>query len=103
MSIRCAATDKTSAGIPVSLRPFFQEYVLEELHLEQSAFVIIERTLGWGDVPELQWLFARYGFKRLAEWVRRAGWRCLPRRRFNYWRCFFGIEDYRHGERIWPH
>jgi hypothetical protein len=93
----------TPAGIPVSLRPFFQEYVLEDLDPQHSAFTVIERTLAWGDVSELRWLFAHYGPERLAEWVRQAGWRCLPRRRLKYWLCFFELTDYRRGERIWPH
>ncbi len=92
-----------SSSVPVALRPFFQEYKLEDPSPEQSAFTIMERTLAWGDVPELRWLFAHYGRERLADWVRRAGWYCLPRRRFKYWVCFFGLRDYRHGMRIWPH
>ena len=95
--------ERTPAGIPVSLRPFFQEYVLEDLDPERSAFTVIERTLAWGDLPELRWLFARYGQERLAEWVRQAGWYLLPRRRFAFWRCFFDLDDYRHGNRVWPH
>jgi hypothetical protein len=51
--------ERTPAGIPVSLRPFFQEYVLEDLDPERSAFTVIERTLAWGEVPELRWLCAR--------------------------------------------
>ena len=93
----------TSGGIPTSLRPFFQEYVLEEIDPDRSAFTVIERTLAWGDVPELRWLFARYGRDRLAEWVRKAGWRFLPRRRLKYWIYFFELNDYRSGERMWPH
>jgi len=95
--------ERTPAGIPVSLRLFFQEYVLEDLDTERSAFTVIERTLAWGDLPELRWLFAQYGQERLAEWVRQSGWHCLPRRRLKYWLCFFELTDYRHGERIWPH
>jgi hypothetical protein len=95
--------EQTPAGIPVSLRPFFQEYVLEDLDPEHSAFTVIERTLAWGDVTDLRWLFSYYGSARLAEWVRKAGWRCLPRRRFKYWTSFFGLSDYRRGERVWPH
>lgn len=95
--------ERTRLGIPLSLRPFFQEYVLEDLDPERSAFTVIERTLAWGDLLELRWLFARYGRERLAEWVRQAGWRCLPRRRLKYWLGFFELRDYRHSERIWPH
>ena len=97
------ALELTPNGIPVTLRPFFQEYIFEDLHPERSAFIVIERTLAWGDLPGLRWLFARYGAARLAEWVQRAGWYCLPRRRFKYWLCFFEISDYRHGELIWQH
>jgi hypothetical protein len=61
------AVGKTRAGIPSSLRPLFQEYVLEELDPMQNTFLIIERTLAWGDVAELKWLFATYGRERLAE------------------------------------
>ena len=95
--------ERTPAGIPVSLRPFFQEYVLEDLDPQRSAFTVIERTLAWGDLPDLRWLFARYGRERLAEWVRLAGWRCLPRRRLKYWLCFFELSVYQRGERVWPH
>ena len=98
-----AMLEQTQAGIPLTLRPFFQEYRLEDLDPARDAFTIIERTLAWGDVPELRWLFRRYGMSRPADWVRKAGWRCLPRRRLKYWLCFFEISDYRRGERIWPH
>ena len=89
--------------IPPGLKPFFPEYVFEELDPERHAFTVIERTLAWGDVTELRWLFARYGADRLAGWVRQAGWRCLPRRRLKYWLAFFNLTDYEHGERVWPH
>ena len=95
--------ERTPAGIPVSLRPFFQEYVLEDLDPERSAFTVIERTLAWGEVPELRWLFTRYGPERLAEWLHQAGWRCLPRRRIRFWLCFFEMTHYHRGERLWPH
>jgi hypothetical protein len=95
--------EMTPAGIPVSLRPFFQEYVLENLNPERSAFTVIERTLAWGDRAELRWLFARYGTGRLREWVQHVGWRLLPRRRFQFWVCFFELTDYEQGERIWLH
>lgn len=95
--------ERTPAGIPVSLRPFFQEYTLEDLDPERCAFTVIGRTLAWGDVEELRWLFAHYAPERLADWVRDAGWYLLPRRRFLYWRCFFDLDDWQQGERVWPH
>ena len=93
----------TSAGIPVGLRPFFQEYVLEDLDPQRSAFTVIERTLAWGDRRALCWLFAVYGPERIVDWVRQAGWRRLPRRRRLFWLCFFNLADYQRGERIWLH
>jgi len=89
------------SDIPQTLRPFFQEYELGKLDVERSAFTIIERALAWGDCAELRWLFARYGNQRLADWVRHAGWRCLPRRRFQFWVCYFQLDDYQSGERVW--
>jgi hypothetical protein len=103
MPISSKPLEQTPAGIPVTLRPFFQEYVLEDLDPERSAFTVIERTLAWGDRQELRWLFAHYGPARLAEWVRQAGWRCLPRRRLIFWLRFFDLADYHQGERVWPH
>ncbi len=98
-----ATLETTATGMPTTLRPFFQEYDLEKLALERSAFTIIERTLAWGDRAELRWLFAQYGSQRLADWVRQVGWRCLPRRRFQFWVCYFQLTDYQRGERIWQY
>ncbi len=90
-------------SIPVTLKPYFQEYVFENLDPERDAFIVIERALAWGDVPELRWLFARYTRERLAAWVQQAGWRCLPQRRFKYWQFFFDLDEATTGSRVWPH
>ncbi|MCR4406915.1 MAG: hypothetical protein NUW24_08335 [Anaerolineae bacterium] len=94
----------TPNGIPVSLRPYFQEYTLEKLDAERDAFTIIERTLAFGCQPEVRWLFARYGRERVREWVRQAGSALLSRRRFRLWVNYLDIRDYhrrRHG--AWPY
>jgi hypothetical protein len=96
----------TANGIPISLRPCFQEYTLEKLDPERDAFTVIERTLARGDRRELRWLFARYGRERLAEWVRQTGWWRLSRRRFRFWLAYFDIHDYRRnplGRGVWPY
>jgi len=96
----------TPKGIPVSLRPAFQEYTLEKLDPERDAFTVIERTLALGDRRELRWLFRRYGRERLIEWVRQAGWWRLPRRRFRLWVNYFDIRDYQanpQGRGVWPY
>lgn len=93
----------TPSGIPISLRPHLQEYVLESLDPERDSFTIIERTLAWGEVGELRWLFGRYGAAPLRELVQRYGWRVLPRRSFKYWLTYFQIQEYSAGERVWSH
>jgi hypothetical protein len=94
----------SSSGIPVSLRPCFQEYTLEKLDPERDAFTIIERTLALGCEPEIQWLFARYGQERVREWVRQAGMGRLSRRRFRLWVNYLDIRDYRPRRRgVWPY
>lgn len=91
-------------GIPVSLRPCFQEYTLEKLDPERDAFTIIERTLALGCQPEIQWLFARYGRERVHEWVRQTGSGRLSRRRFRLWVNYLDIRDCRQRRRgVWPY
>ncbi|MBI4673794.1 MAG: hypothetical protein HY741_19270 [Chloroflexi bacterium] len=93
----------TPNGIPVSLRPFFQEYVLEKLDPERDAFTVIERTLAWGDVRELHWLFQRFDSARLKAFVEKYGARLLPRRRARFWALFFQVPYAPRKDRIWKH
>jgi len=95
----------TPAGLPTSLRPFFQDCTFENVHPETDAFTIIERTLSWGKRDELRWLFWRYPRAQLAEVVRSAGWWRIPPHRFYYWLNVLGITDYQKSDyqRIWPH
>lgn len=99
------ALEFTPAGVPRSLRPFFQDCELEQVDPDAHAFTVIERTLAWGNRAELRWLFRRYPYARLAEFVRQAGWWRLPHPRFLFWLNFFQITDYRKSDyrRIWPH
>jgi hypothetical protein len=91
-------------GIPISLRPFLQEYTLEKLDPERDAFTIIERTLALGCQPEIEWLFARYGRERVHEWVCQAGSALLSRRRFRLWVNYLDVRDYRQRRRgAWPY
>ena len=91
-------------GIPVSLRPCFQEYTLEKLDPECDAFTIIERALALGCQLEIGWLFARYGRERVREWVRQTGSGRVSRRRFRLWVSYLDIRDYRQRRRgVWPY
>ena len=97
--------EMTPRGLPVSLRPFFQEHTFEDIDPDTDAFTVIERTLSWGNRRELWWLFRRYSRAQVAEVVRFAGWWCIPRRRFYYWLNILGITEYRKSDyhRLWPH
>jgi hypothetical protein len=83
----------TARGIPRSLRPFFQEYDLDELDPEQAGATIIERTLRYGNRVELRWLFGRYPEVVIADWVRRWGRLGLPAPHLAFWRLFLGLEE----------
>jgi len=93
--------------IPISLRPFFQEYDFALLDAVRDRELVIERTLNYGDRRETRWLFKRYGRKALGDWVREFGSRLLNRRRFAYWRAVLEIDDFKRpahwDNRIWPH
>ena len=85
----------TPNGVPISLRPYFQEYSLEKLVPERAADVIIERSLRYGTRQELHWLFKQYGRSRIADWVRDYGWSFLDPVDFQYWRVVLDVEEYR--------
>ena len=95
----------TPAGVPASLRPFFQDCVFENINPETDAFTVIERTLSWGNRRELRWLFRRYPREQLAAFVRDSGWWRIPPHRFHYWLNIFEIADYKKSDypRLWPH
>jgi hypothetical protein len=85
----------TDRGIPRSLKPFFQEYVLEELDPERDRATIIERTLRYGNRAELRWLFGQYSEETIADWVRRWGRFGLPAPHLAFWRLCLGLDGIR--------
>jgi hypothetical protein len=97
----------TTAGIPRSLAPCFQEYDLERLDPAQHGDLVIERVLAYGDRRELCWLFERYSRTRVVEWVRQFGARRLPWRRYNLWCVLLRLPPARRlrpeERRIWPY
>ena len=102
-----AAPEMTGAGIPRSLTPCFQEYNIEQLHPAHHGELIIERVLAYGDRRELRWLFDRYGWARVTDWVQRLGQRRLPWRRYNLWCVLLGLPPARRlrseEQQIWPY
>ncbi|MCL4267514.1 MAG: hypothetical protein KJ069_30350 [Anaerolineae bacterium] len=95
--------EMTAKGIPVSLRPYFQEYNLDDLDPAQDAFTVIERTLMHGTCDELRWLFQVYGREQLRDWTIKAGWRILPRRRVALWAAYFDLKDLPKRNNAWPY
>lgn len=74
------------AEIPARLKPYFQEYDIEQLDFVQDANLVIYRTIEFGTWDEIRWLFQLYGLKRIRLFVRRYGERLLKPVSFNYWR-----------------
>ena len=93
----------TEKGIPLSLKPAFQEYDIHQLDPERDAFTVIERTLARGKRDEVRWLFGLFGPERLMEWVQTYGWRILPRRRLSFWANYFDLSSLPQRKNAWPH
>lgn len=91
------------AGIPPTLKPFFQDVDFESLDLERNAPTIIERTLAEGNVQEIRWLFACYGKERIADWVKRRGAHRLPADRRALWHVLLGLETPSAKDALWSH
>ena len=92
---RAPSLELSPTGIPISLRPFFQDYEFETIHPDVDAFTVIERTLAWGNRHELRWLFKRYPRNQIAAFVRDAGWWRLPPHQLYFWLNVLSITEYR--------
>jgi hypothetical protein len=94
-------------GLPASLAPCFQEYDFESLDPELHRELVIERTLAYGGLEELRWLFERYARAEIAAWVTALGQRRLPWRRYHLWCLWLDLPPAQRrrapGERIWPY
>ena len=90
----------STAVLPESLAAFFQEYDFQALDPVRDQDLIIERTLGAGNVAELRWLFSQFSHEAIQGWIQRRGAARLPYRRFNLWRIVFEIEQFEHP-RYW--
>ena len=83
---------QTSQTIPTSLAPFFQEYDLACLRIEQDASTIIERTLRYGTRSELRWLFSVYPRQQVKEWLQSWGKYGLPEPHYSFWKLILELE-----------
>jgi hypothetical protein len=81
-------------SLPESTAWLFPEYEFSRMDDEGYANVIIERILERGSWDQLRWMFARYGRRRVAMWLRQHGFRRLSPRSFEYWRWVLGIRRY---------
>ena len=72
-------------AIPVSAKPFFQEYTFSKLDPREHAALVIERILAYGNRVEVRWVFDFYGIGQLQKWVIEDGLRLLPKRRYYLW------------------
>jgi hypothetical protein len=83
-------------AIPRGLRPFFQEYDVDQLDLQRHANLIIQRTLDFGNWEEIRWLFKFYGAERVRIFLRLYGDRFLRPVSFYYWRKLLRVRKWRH-------
>lgn len=79
--------------IPSTLAPFFQEYDLTKLRIQQDASTIIERTLRFGTRPELRWLFSTYSLEQVSHWVQQWGRFGLPEPHLSFWKLILDIKE----------
>lgn len=92
-----------SKKIPASAKPFFQEYDMDRLDIDQHASLIIERLLLYGNRAEVRWLLETYGRDQVRDWIIRAGMHRLSRRRYHLWCFVFKIPEQKLSAYIWPH
>ncbi|GAB4580284.1 MAG: hypothetical protein Fur0022_30230 [Anaerolineales bacterium] len=96
-------------SIPPGLKPYFQEYDLNDLEIRRDANLIIQRTLDFGTWDEIRWLFEVYGVKRIRLFLREHGERSLKPASFNYWRKLLRLRRWQKGPfptlkgEVWTH
>lgn len=74
------------AVIPLSLKPFFQEYDIAKMNPEKDSFTIIERVLQFGNRQEIKWMFNLYSQEKILSWVNQYGNERLPQPHLNFWK-----------------
>ena len=99
---------KERTAVPRTLKPFFQEFDLSRLDLREDARVIMQRTLEYGDLAELRWLFETYPRREIKEFVRSRGEHWLSKRAFYFWRRYFKLQTWKRAPNrdlrkiLWP-
>jgi hypothetical protein len=88
------AVELAPNGLPKTSEWLFPEYDFAQMNSEDYAGVVIERVLDRGSWAEVNWLFDFYGETRIADWVRRHGFRLLSPRSFALWRLILDVDDF---------
>lgn len=90
--------------IPISAKPFFQEYIFSKLDPREHALLVIERILAYGNRVEVRWLFDFYGISQLQKWVSENGSRLLPKRRYHLWCAVLDLTpEIAQKKNVWSH
>jgi|WetSurMetagenome_2_1015567.scaffolds.fasta_scaffold154728_3 hypothetical protein len=90
--------------IPESTAPFFQDVTFSRLDVAEHADLVCERILAYGNRAEVRWLLKTYGQQRVQDWIRMAGQKRLPRRRYNLWCHLFNLPAQEtQPSQIWPY
>jgi hypothetical protein len=79
--------------IPTSLSPFFQEYDISKMNLQEDSFTIIERVLQFGNRFEIRWLFQSYSQNEIRKWVAQFGKDRLPQPHRVFWQLVLEIGE----------
>ena len=102
ISIRMKASE-SSIQIPLSVKPFFQEYDFSSLNIRLHKGLILERILAYGCREEIQWLIQTYGKPVIHNWLEVSGPKRLPWRRYHLWCLVFNLPEPAKPQRIWTH
>jgi hypothetical protein len=73
-------------SIPLSLKPFLQEYDISKLNPDKDSFTIIERVLQFGNRQEIKWMFYTFSREKVFLWLKQYGNERLPQPHLNFWK-----------------
>ncbi len=82
--------------LPLSLKPFFQEYDFTQLNVQSSAATIIERVLVYGNRSEIRWLFQVYSHQQIKAWIKQWGNYALSEPHHTFWKLVLGVTEITH-------
>jgi len=86
--------ENSADELPADSSWLFPEYDFETIGLDTHRSVIIERILERGSWEQLRWLFETYGEPRVADWVKKHGFRLLSKRSFALWTLALNVEEF---------